>query len=258
MIKLTCIENYITKEKDQFGVFSIEPLEIGQGITLGNALRRTLLSEIRSYAITGVRISDVQHEFDSKEGLREDILEILLNLKEVIFRAQFTEEQSGEDTKLKGFINIRGPVIITAGMFRLPNKKIQILNPNQYICTIFSSKQFYLEIDVEEGKGYKFGNEIKKNNLQDDLFPNQGTTLLSDTNFTPIKKANYKVKLIHDTQGNIKESLNIEIVTNGSISPKRSILESIKILMNLLYPLFVNEKFNQVSEIFQKRFLKPK
>lgn len=256
MIKLTCIENYITKEKDQLGVFSIEPLEIGQGITLGNALRRTLLSEIRSYAITGVRISNVQHEFDAKEGLREDILEILLNLKEVIFRTPFAGKDTNIVTKFKGFINVRGPIIVTAGMFRLPYKKIQVLNPNQYICTIFSAKQFYLEVDIEEGKGYKFGNEIKKDNLNDEFFPNQGTTLLSDTNFTPIKKANYKVKLIHDTQGNIKESLNLEVLTNGSISPKRSILESVKVLMNLLYPLFVNEKFDELSELFQKQFIK--
>jgi len=255
MIELNCIENYITKEKDHFGLFIIQPLEIGQGITLGNALRRTLLSELTGFAITGVRINEIQHEFDSKDGLREDILEVLLNLKEIIFRSNFKVGLSKSDQKYKGFLNIKGPIIVTAGMFKLPKEKLQILNPNQYICTIFSSKHLYIEIDIEHGMGYKLANELKTNDFSENFFPNHGSTLKMDANFMPIKKTNYKVKLIHDTKGNIKESLQMEIITNGSISPKRSILESIKILMNILYPLFVTNNFKDLSNLFQKELL---
>ena len=89
MNSLYCIENYIDKEQNHFGCFLIEPLEIGQGITLGNALRRTLLSDLSGFAITGLRINNLKHEFAIIEGLREDILEVLLNLKELVFKSSF-------------------------------------------------------------------------------------------------------------------------------------------------------------------------
>ena len=91
MSTLNCIETYINKEKNYYGSFIIEPLEIGQGITVGNALRRTLLSDLTGFAITGVRINDLKHEFALVEGLREDILEVLLNLKEIILRAHLQQ-----------------------------------------------------------------------------------------------------------------------------------------------------------------------
>ena len=85
MTTINCIENYIDKERNHYGSFLIEPLDIGQGITLGNALRRTLLSDLTAFSITGVRVNNLKHEFSVVEGLREDVLEVLLNLKEVIF-----------------------------------------------------------------------------------------------------------------------------------------------------------------------------
>ena len=101
MSTLSCIESYINKEKNYYGSFLIEPLEIGQGITVGNALRRTLLSDLTGFAITGVRINDLKHEFAVVEGLREDILEILLNLKEIIFKSSFTVNQNPENFQRK-------------------------------------------------------------------------------------------------------------------------------------------------------------
>lgn len=258
MNKLICIESYIDKDQNHYGNFLIEPLEIGQGITLGNALRRTLLSDLTGFAITGVRINNLKHEFAIIEGLREDILEVLLNLKEVVFRSAYFSQEKNKSSKLKGFINIQGPIIVTAGMFQLPKNLLKIINPNQYICTIVDNSNFYLEIDIENGKGYQLIDENRKKIINEKFIGTKPSTLILDSIFFPIKKVNYKIKLIHDTKGNIKESLNLEILTNGSITPKRSIQEALKILMNLFCPLFINQNFLVVSsELSKKFFLNP-
>ena len=247
MSTLTCIETYIDKEKNYYGCFLIEPLDAGQGITLGNAIRRTLLSDLTGSAITGIRINNLKHEFSVVEGLREDVLEVMLNLKEIVFKAAFSAKRENFHPKLKAFLNVKGPVIVTAGMFNLPKNKLKILNPTQYICTLVDSSEFYLEIDIEEGRGYRLTEEQRRKNIEDKMSSARPTTLLVDALFMPIKKVNYKIKLIHDSQGNIKESLNLEIVTNGSITPKRSLYESLKLLMGLFYPLFINFHFSSIS-----------
>jgi DNA-directed RNA polymerase subunit alpha len=253
MNSLNCIESYIDKEKNYYGCFLIEPLETGQGITLGNALRRTLLSDLTSFSITGVRINNVKHEFATIDGLREDILEIILNLKEIILKSSFLVKQ--QNIKLKAYLNLKGPLIVTAGMFYLPKNKLKIINPNQYICTIVDDTELYLEVDIENGIGYKLTEDIRKKTGDEKLFLTKPSTLFIDGIFMPIKKVNYKIKLIHDTQGNIKESLCLEILTNGSITPKRSLQEAIKILMNLFYPLFLTPQFVKLSEKFSRKFL---
>lgn len=245
MSTLTCIENYITQEKQHFSSFVIEPLEIGQGITLGTALRRILLSDLTGCSITGARINDIEHEFETIEGLREDTLEVLLNLKQIVFRSSFSSFNSlGEKMnkkKVKGVLNVKGPLVVTAGMFYLPKNTLKIINPTQYICTLISPREFYLEIDIEKGKGYKLSEELRKETEVQNLEDNsKGKTLIIDALFMPIKKVNYKIKLIHDTLGNIKESLNLEITTNGSITPKRAISEGLKLLIDLIFPLFKN------------------
>jgi DNA-directed RNA polymerase subunit alpha len=247
MSTLTCIETYIDKDQNHYGCFIIEPLENGQGITVGNALRRTLLSDLNGFAITGVRINDLKHEFSIIEGLREDILELLLNLKEIIFKTSFSIIENKEQLKVKGFLKIKGPIIVTAGMFQLPKNNFKILNPNQYICTIVDNSELYIEIDIENGKGYKLTEEIRKYENQQNSSLTKPSTLIIDAIFMPVKRVNYKIKMIHDTKGNIKESLTLEVWTNGTISPRRSIQESLKILMNLFYPLFVDDNFMNLS-----------
>ena len=253
MSTLTCIETYIDQEKNHYGCFLIEPLEVGQGITLGNALRRTLLSDLTAFSITGVRINNLKHEFSIIEGLREDVLEVLLNLKEVIFKSSFSLKEEIPSSKHKAFLHVKGPVIVTAGMFHLPKNIFRIINPNQYICTIVNDSEFYLELDIENGKGYRLTDEIRKKSLEKKIKNDKATTLMVDSMFMPIKKVNYKIKLIHDSQGNIKESLNIEIVTNGSITPKRSLHESVKILMNMFYPLLLSFNFLSLSSYLEKK-----
>ena len=256
MTKIVCLESHIKTDKSHYGHFMIEPLEVGQGITLGNALRRTLLSDLTGFAISGVRINDLKHEFAVVEGLREDVLEVLLNLKEIVFRTSFAAHH--QDLKLKGFLHVQGPLIVTSGMFRLSKNHISLLNTNQYICTITDESEFYLEIDIEKGRGYRFAEDNYKRNMEEKLSPSRPSTLRIDSLFMPIKKVNYKIKLIHDTKGNIKESLLLEILTNGSISPNRSILEGLKLLMELLYPLFLTPDFLVTSSLLSKKFYKEK
>ena len=254
MSTVNCIETYIEKDKTHYACFVIEPLEIGQGITLGNALRRTLLSDLSGFSIVGIRINNLKHEFASIRGLREDILEIVLNLKEIIFKPSFSAFSKKEfPTEIKGFLNVKGPLILTAGMFQLPKDMIQILNVDQYIGTLVDATELYLEIDIQNGKGYRLTEETRRRNMEEKL-SKKVSTILIDALFMPIKKVNYKTKLIHDTKGNIKESLIFEIWTNGSITPKRSLLEAIKILMNLLYPLFITPSFLSLSSNLSKKF----
>ena len=256
MSPLTCIETYIDNDQNHYGCFVIEPLETGQGITLGNALRRTLLSDLTGFAITGVRINDLKHEFSIVENLREDILEILLNLKEIVFKSSLKIKEKFQPVQFKGFLQVKGPLIVTAGMFNLPKQNFKISNPNQYICTIVDDSELYIEIDIENGKGYKLTEEIRKTRTEKKFSILKPTTLLIDAIFIPVKKVNYKIKMIHDSKGNIKESLIIEIWTNGSISPRRSIQEAVKILMNMFYPLFVNEELLAFSASAKTSFLK--
>jgi len=255
---ISCIETYIDSEKNYYGCFLIEPLDTGQAITLGNAIRRTLLSDLTSYAITGVRINDLKHEFSSLEGVREDVLEILFNLKEIIFKNTFFSNKKFQKKKkhvqpLKAFIAVKGPVIVTAGMFHLPKKILKIINPNQYICTLVDDSDFFLEIDIERGRGYLLGEEKRKKKREELFELTEPSTLLIDTLYNPIKKVNYKVKLIYDIYGNIKESLCFEITTNGSLTPKRSIQEANKILLNLFYTLFLTPSFLNLSTSFSKK-----
>lgn len=245
MKKIACIENYVEQNGSQYGCFIIEPLEIGQGITLGNALRRTLLSDLSGFAITGARINNLKHEFSVIEGLREDVLEVLLNLKEVVFKSSLFNSKS--HTKFASELNIKGPTVVTAGMFNLPKGRMKILNPNQYICTLLDNSDLHIAIDIEKGKGYQLTEEFINPKIDANFSPLNPSTLRIDAIFMPIKKVNYKIKLIHDTSGNIKESLQLEILTNGSITPKRAIHESLKILIEILYPLFNTTDFLNIS-----------
>ncbi len=263
MSTLNCIETYIDSNQNHYGCFIIEPLETGQGITLGNALRRTLLSDLTGLSITGVRINDLKHEFSIVEGLREDILEVLLNLKEVVFNTSFaikeeitTNLKNGRSLNIRGFLQVKGPVVVTAGMFKLPKKHFKVLNPNQYICTIVDDSELYMEIDIQSGKGYLLTDEIRKKGEERKFSITKPSTLLIDAIFMPVKQVNYKIKMIHDSKGNIKESLILEILTNGSITPRRSLQESLKILMNLFYPLFVTENFLKISSNLSPKLLK--
>ncbi len=145
--QIECIESKTEGTRKQYGRFILEPLKQGQGITVGNSLRRTILSDLEGTAIVAVRIAGVNHEFSTITGVREDVLEILLNLKEVVLKSYTNEPQIGR-------VRVQGPAVITAGLFDLP-PEIEIIDHRQYIATICNNTVFEMEFRIEKGHGYR-------------------------------------------------------------------------------------------------------
>jgi DNA-directed RNA polymerase subunit alpha len=196
----------VDESRKKTGHFLLQSLSENQGITIGNALRRVLLENIEGTAITGLKIKNVLHEFSTLPCLREDILELMLNLKQVVLKT---------DVKcpLYGSITVEGPGIITANNIVF-NEEVSIINPNQYLGTL--TKQEFLEINVkiEQGSGYLFSDQIQIENSD---------FLSMDAVFMPVISVNYDVK--KDRQKK-EESLIIEITTNGSISPELALSQA--------------------------------
>ena len=219
--EIECIAANSDTPRDHYSKFVIEPLDQGQGITVGNALRRVLLSDLEGSAITAVRISGVNHEFSTIQGIREDTLELLLNLKEIVLKHNGKEPTVGR-------LRVQGPTIVTAANFDLP-PEVEIMDPNQYIATICSNSILEMEFKISNGKGYQL---IEKSN--DDLSQD---FLHLDAVYMPVKKVNYSVEEIRYHQNLIKDKLTLEVWTNGSISPQEAIGQSSLILINLFSPL---------------------
>ena len=219
--EIECVESRSDKPRDYYGKFIIEPLDQGQGITVGNALRRVLLADLEGSAITAVRISGVNHEFSTISGIREDILELLLNLKEIILKYKGKEPTMGR-------LRVQGPTIVTAANFDVP-PEVEILDPNQYIATICSNTVLEMEFKISNGKGYQLVEKINDDLSQDFLH--------LDSVYMPVKKVNYSVEEIRHQHNLIKDRLSLEIWTNGSISPQEAIGQSSLILINLFSPL---------------------
>jgi DNA-directed RNA polymerase subunit alpha len=213
-------ESRVEEARDHYGKFIIQPLEPGQGITIGNALRRVLLSDLEGSAIVAVRISGVNHEFSTIGGVREDILEILLNLKEIVFKTHAKKSFVGR-------IKVQGPCIVTAANFDLPSE-VEVIDPKQYIATICSSSILEMEVKIENGKGYQLAE--KDDNISNNF-------LLIDAVFMPVKRVNYLVEEIHLDQSILKDKLTLEIWTNGSLSPQEALGQGATILTDLFIPL---------------------
>nr|UAT97158.1 DNA-directed RNA polymerase alpha subunit [Ahnfeltia plicata]UAT97771.1 DNA-directed RNA polymerase alpha subunit [Ahnfeltia fastigiata] len=219
--QIECIESKIEGAREQYGRFILEPLKQGQGITVGNSLRRTILSDLEGTAIVAVRIAGVNHEFSTITGVREDVLEILLNLKEVILKSYTNEPQIGR-------IRIQGPAIITAGLFDLP-PEIEIIDPRQYIATICNNTIFEMEFRIERGNGYR---------LVDKGIDDKSIDFLQiDAVFMPARKFHYVIEEKRISPTVIQEKLLLEIWTNGSLSPQEAISQGANVLTNLFHPL---------------------
>nr|YP_009390069.1 RNA polymerase alpha subunit [Sheathia arcuata]ART65435.1 RNA polymerase alpha subunit [Sheathia arcuata] len=218
---IECIESKAKSARKQYGRFVLEPLKQGQGITIGNALRRTVLSDLYGAAIVAVRIAGINHEFSTIAGVREDILEILLNLKQVVLKSYTDQSQIGR-------VRVQGPAIITSGLFNLP-PEIQIIDPRQYIATICNNTIFEMEFIIEYGSGYRLVERGIDNRAID--------FLQIDAVFMPTKKFNYTIEEVRITPQLIQEKLFIELWTNGSLSPQEALSQGATILTNLFYPL---------------------
>nr|AOM64660.1 DNA-directed RNA polymerase alpha subunit [Riquetophycus sp.] len=219
--EIECIESKTEGAREHYGHFVLEPLEQGQGITIGNSLRRTILSNLQGTAIVAVRIAGINHEFSTITGVREDVLEILLNLKDVVLKSYTKEPQIGR-------IRIQGPAIVTAELFDLP-AEIEVIDPKQYIATICNNTIFEMEFRIEQGHGYR---------LIDKAIDNKSIDFLQiDSVFMPAKKFNFTVEEKRISPTMIQEKLYLEIWTNGSLSPQEAISQGAYILTNLFHPL---------------------
>lgn len=233
--QIECLKEQNISPTNHFASFSIGPLDPGQGITLGNCLRRTLLSELKASAIVTARISGVQHEFSTLVGVREDILEILLNLKEIVFKGYTANLATA-------FLKIKGPCIITAQDLQIP-PFLKILNPYQYIATLSEDIIFEMQLGIRTGKGYN----LVENQLTDEYVD----SLAIDAIFMPVRRVSYNIETLTIPEDQIREHLIIDILTNGSISPKEGLMKASEQLISLLSP-FLNTQSSKVKLMEEK------
>jgi len=232
---IKCLKSERADSGEIYGQFQINDLNPGQGITIGTVLRRFLLSELNATAITGVRIAGVNNEFSIIEGVREDVLELLLNLRPIVIK------NNSDNSEMKfGRLKVQGPAVITANAIQLPTE-LEILNPNQYIATISRSMILEMEFKFESGIGYRLVNQTKMESSSD--------FLEIDAVFMPVQKVDFKVENIYDKNKHISENLIIDIWTNGSISPETALYESSNNIIELFNSLIENK--------FKKEILEP-
>ena len=226
-----------------FAKITIEPLERGYGYTLGNALRRVLLSSLQGAAITSLKIPGIVHEFSAKPGVKEDIVDIILNLKQVAVRMHSSEKKT---IRLK----VQGPCTVTAGMIE-SSSDVEILNPDQKICTLSKDAELEMELTCETGKGYVPAASTKERDLPIGVIP-------IDALFSPVKKVTYKVEDTRVEQVTDYDKLILIIETNGTIAPDLATALAARILQTQLDP-FVSfeEEEEEKSEVSQELQFNP-
>ena len=221
------------------GKFEFRPLEPGYGLTVGNALRRVLLSSLEGFAITSVKLENVDHEFSTISGVVEDVTEIILNLKQIRFKRQIDET---EEEKVS--ISIGGQDQLKAADFQKFISGFQVLNPDLVICNLEKNVQLNIEITIEKGRGYVPAEENKKNNTELGV-------IAIDSIFTPIKNVKYSIENFRVEQKTDYEKLVFEIITDGSIHPKDALTEAAKTLIHH-FLLFSDERITlEADEIAQ-------
>lgn len=214
---------------DRFGKFEFRPLEPGFGITIGNALRRILLSSLEGFAITSIRIDGVEHEFSSIPGVLEDVTNIILNLKQVRFK-QLVDETETEKVTL----SVSGMTEVTAGDLGKLYTSFEVLNPELVICHMDPTAAFQMEVTINKGRGYVPADEQQ-------VLTNDVNVIPIDAIYTPIKNVKYAIENFRVEQKTDYEKLVIEILTDGSIHPKDALKEAAKILIHH-FMLFSDEK----------------
>ncbi|MCL4106330.1 UNVERIFIED_CONTAM: hypothetical protein GTU68_003491 [Idotea baltica] len=221
------------KDLDFFGKFLIRPLERGYGITVGNALRRVLLSSLEGYAFTSIKIPGVDHEFSTVNGVVQDVTDIILNLKGV----RLKKVLDGEN---KIFVSVRGKDVFTAGDIAQHTNAYEITNPDHIICYLDKNVQFDIELVVGKGRGYRPADENKD--------PNAPIGEIAiDSIFTPIKNVKYSVEDFRVEQRTDYEQLIIDVTTDGTIDPESALKEAAHIL-NIQLKSEVPEKRKEVDE----------
>jgi DNA-directed RNA polymerase subunit alpha len=235
-IFIKCLNSEKIKSGACHGQFVINSLKPGQGITIGNQLRRVLLSDLGGMAISAVRIAGVTHEFSTIPGVREDILEILLNLKGIVLKSKTTKSQFGR-------LKIQGPNVVTADSIQLPDD-LTIVNPNHYIATLSNPSILEIEFKFEYGTGYKLASQTF---LEEDE-----NYLQLDTIFMPVQKVDFKIENVYDSSNEISERLFLDIWTNGSILPTEALESASQIIIDLFASLINNTDKTENHQVDSK------
>jgi len=220
--KVECIETDSENEHGVYSRFVLEPLERGQGITVGNALRRVLLSNLEGSAVTAVRIAGVTHEFMTVPGVKEDVLDILLNMKEVVLKSYTSHPQIGR-------LRVEGPAVVTAADFDLPSE-VAVIDPDHYVATVSAGAVLELEFRVEKGVGYRAIERGRDDTSALDF-------LQIDAIFMPVRKVNYTIEDARVGGSLERDRLIMEIWTNGSLTPQDALSQAAAILVDLFNPL---------------------
>ena len=207
------------KSTDFDGTFEFRPLEPGFGVTIGNALRRILLSSLEGYAITSVRFSGVSHEFSTIKGVAEDVVDIILNLKQVRFKKT---GDSGDSEKI--FVIISGQESFKAGDITKFSNNFEVLNPDFVICNMEDSVTLEIELTINKGRGYIAAEENKNMDAPVGV-------IAIDSIYTPIKNVKYTIENFRVEQKTDSEKLVLDITTDGSINPEEALKEAAKILI---------------------------
>lgn len=246
--KLVCDEDSLT---DTYGKFVAEPFERGYGMTIGNGLRRVLISSIEGAAVTSIKIDGVLHEFSAVPGVLEDVTQIVLNVKQLVLRAHSRQPKTIVIEKDK-----KGPV--TAADLEVDDT-VEVINPELHICTITKPGKFRMELEVNRGRGYVAAEKHKKEGQAIGVIP-------VDALFSPVKRINFSVEDTRVGQVTDYDRLNLEVWTNGAMSPKDALLYASNILQRHL-DLFVNygtlpeepeeEQPLQINEELQEKLRTP-
>lgn len=232
------IETIEISEDAKFGKFVVEPLERGYGTTLGNSLRRILLSSLPGSAITDIQIEGVLHEFSTVPGVVEDVAAIILNIKKLALKLIDVSEKTLE-------IDVVGPAVVTAASIT-ENSDVEILNKDLYICTVADGGHLKMKLSAKTGRGYVRSEYNKRDDMPIGVLP-------IDSIYTPVSRVNYQVENTRIGQRNIYDKLTLDIWTDGSVSPETAISLSAKILTEHL-DVFVNlnEQARKVEIMVEK------
>ncbi len=220
--QVDCVESTTERDQSQYSRFVIDSLDRGQGTTVGNALRRVLLSNLGGAAITAARIGGVNHEFATIPGVREDVLDILLNLKQIVLRCQASQPQIGR-------LLVHGPATVTAGNIEL-HPGAEVVNPTQYICTLSESATIEMELRIESGMGYRSFHRSRDEPLSLDF-------LQIDAVFMPVRKVNFTIEDVRIGESQLRDRLLLDVWTDGSITPQEALSKAAHILVGLFDPL---------------------
>ena len=232
-----------TKEDESEGIFVAEPLVKGYGITLGNALRRILLSTLPGYAATSIKIDGVLHEISACNGVKEDVPEIVLNVKGIVAKL----ECEGPKTAV---IDVTGPCVVTAGDI-IPDADITILNPNKHICTVSENARFYMEITFDQGRAYR-SSEANKQLYMASASSNMGAPIgliFIDSIFTPVYKVEFNVDNTRVGSATDFDKLTMKVLTNGTITASEAVSLAAKVLNEHL-KLFIDRSDKAQREEF--------